>query len=282
MKICNNTRIQKTLILHFAGNNNYLVHPKFSGLCPSSRLFVHKCFTYSDLFICNLRTLGKGMIRLSAPLAAFNIPLVFIILWLIESGIYSPEFILARRKAMFSGFKYASVQSGLERAITHENDWKEVADGKFDLGAFVSFDKIGEYLLGGFLWQCIHTFLTFLSYLGGLGMLHVLIEKLLSNLNYTLPVKIKLKPQRVSQRRIHQERRMHFNWSDFGDDVETNGSSDSQRRFYQKRRSHFQDDVESNCSFDSDDNDVEKTDYDYDCDFEAPPPYYSDPTAPDL
>ena len=199
-----------------------------------------------------------------------------------ESGIYSPEFILARRKAMFSGFKYASVQSGLERAITHENDWKEVADGKFDLGAFVSFDKIGEYLLGGFLWQCIHTFLTFLSYLGGLGMLHVLIKKLLSNLNYTLPVKIKLKPQRVSQRRIHQERRMHFNWSDFGDDVETNGSSDSQRRFYQKRRSHFQDDVESNCSFDSDDNDVEKTDYDYDCDFEAPPPYYSDPTAPDL
>ena len=113
-----------------------------------------------------------------------------------ESGIYSPEFILARRKAMFSGFKYASVQSGLERAITHENDWKEVADGKFDLGAFVSFDKIGEYLLGGFLWQCIHTFLTFLSYLGGLGMLHVLIKKLLSNLNFTLPVKIKLKPQR--------------------------------------------------------------------------------------
>ena len=168
---------------------------------------------------------------------------------------------------MFYGFKYASVQSGLERAITYENDWKEVADGKFDLGAFVSFDKIGEYLLGGFTWQCIHTFLTFLSYIGGLGMLHLFIKKLLRNLNFTLPVQIKLKPRKVSQRKIHQKRRMHFNWSDFGDDDKTNGSSDSQRS------SHLQDDLESNCSFESDDND---------CDFDPPPPYYSDPTAPYL
>ena len=37
-----------------------------------------------------------------------------------------------------------------------ENDWKEVADGKFDLGAFVSFDKIGEYVLARRLHMAVH------------------------------------------------------------------------------------------------------------------------------
>ena len=143
----------------------------------------------------------------------------------------------------------------------------------------MNFDKIGEFLLGGFAWQCIHTFLTFLSYLSGLGLLHYFIKKLLRNLNLTLPVHIKFKPDRVVQTRFHQERRLHYNGFDFSDDVETNASSDSQRRFNQKRRNHFNgfdlpDDVESNCSFDSEASDEFK--------FDAPPPYSSDPTAPYL
>ena len=190
---------------------------------------------------------------------------------------------------IFSGFKYAAVQSGIERAITYENNWEDVANVQVDLGAFVNFEKIGEFLFGGFTWQCFHTFLTFLSYIGGLGMLHAFLKYLLKNLNFTLPVpvQIKLKPHRVSQRRFQKEKRIHFDWSDFGDEVETNGSSHSRRRFHQKRRNHFngfdfQDDVESNCSFNSDASDVEKTNYDFDFDDTAPPPYSSDPTAPDL
>ena len=132
--------------------------------------------------------------------------------------------------------------------------WWKVANGKLDLGSFVSFEKIGEYLFGGVLWHCIHTFLTFLSYISTLDVLHVCLKKLLGNLNIcSIPVQIQLKPQTIWPRRNHQNRRKTFVGFDFDEDLESSSSSDLE------------------CSY------GEKSDFDDDYNFDksAPPPSYS-------